>query len=118
MRGNLDGYGHQLVARAAAAQMGNTLPAQAEDFTRLGAGGDSQVHLAVERGDTDLVAEDRLGDIYIQIKQYVIAFAAEEVMFADVDFKVEVPVRTAVGARLAFACQANLGRQGRHRPGC
>ena len=85
-------------------QEGASLASQRKYFSGLGAGWNGQLRRSIHRGNFNIRAKHRLGDVHVQIKQNVRPLAAEELVLFDLDIHVQVAGRAAVHSRLTFSC--------------
>src|SRR5690606_10027090 len=99
-------HGDDLVAVAHLAQARHALTPQAELGTGLGAGGQAQLLLAVERGDGEARPERRLSHADLEPVVQVVASALQERVRLHLDVEVEVACRGAVDAGVALARHA------------
>ena len=95
------------IAGVAAAHALDALATQAEGLAALGAFGQVDGGLALQRGHVDLAAQGGGGDADRHLAVQVVALALEDVVLAQPDLDVEVASRTAVLARLAVAAGAD-----------
>src|SRR6058998_4301723 len=86
----LDDHADDLVSPAVAVQVGDATPLQREDLARLGAGGDLDPRLALERRHLDLHPQGRLREAERDLAYDVVPLAHEERMLALAEHDVEV----------------------------
>src|ERR1051325_9479950 len=103
MRGRLGRRADELVALAVVAVgVAHAFPFQAKDFSRLRAGGNFHLDLALERRHVDLRAERGLHETDRHIADDVESFADEKRMLRDLDDDVQIAGLPAIGAAFAF----------------
>src|SRR3990167_7265234 len=109
--GELDGRFHRHVAVQVAGVAGahafDAFAAQAEGLAALGAFGQVDGGLALQRGHVDLAAQGGDGHAHRHLAVQVVAFALEDVVLAQADLDVEVARGAAVLARFAVAGAAD-----------
>jgi hypothetical protein len=93
----------ELVAGAAASDIGQSLSLDAKDAAVLGSRGNFELFFAVEAGDIDSGAEGGLGKANGDEGDEVVSVAFEEIVGLYCDVAVEVSSGTAHSPGLAFA---------------
>src|SRR2546427_1665773 len=101
----LDEHADDLVSPTVAVQVGDAASLQPEDLARLGARGDLDPRLAVERGHLDLRPQGGLSEAERDLAHHVGSLADEERMLAHAEHDVEVAGHAGVRAGLALAAQ-------------
>jgi len=86
-------------------QIDDALALEAQDFSRLRARGNLQLHLALERWHFDLGADRSLRETDRRLDYHVVVLAHEHLVLFDVDDDVEIALRAAAVAGLAFVAQ-------------
>src|SRR5688572_18312397 len=94
---------YQDITTPSDARIGHTPTLQAKYFARLGAGGNSQLFPAVQRGNFNRRPERHLGVADRHGADQVLAVALEERVLADGDEAVAISRRTAGGTGISFA---------------
>src|SRR5580704_15999674 len=96
---------YQLIAASVAVEIDDALALEAQDFSRLRSRRDLELHLAFERRHFDLGSDRRLRETDRRLDDHVVVLAHEHLVLLDVDDDVEIALRPAAVAGLAFAAQ-------------
>src|SRR6266446_2535693 len=100
--GNLEAHGGVEVAARAAVRMRHPLAAQAQNGSRLGAGGDADRLVPLERRNLHLAAERRQGDRDRRLHLEIGPVTPEQRVILDLDHHVQVAGPAPVNAPLAL----------------
>src|SRR5208282_294090 len=98
-------HANHLIAAPIAMQIDDALALEPQHFARLGAGGNLELDLAVQRRHVDFASERRLRKADRHFNDDVVFLAGEELMLLDVDDDVQVASGSSPVAGLAFAPQ-------------
>src|SRR5438045_4297634 len=100
---------HELVAPAAAADVGHALALEPEGLPVLGPGRDRDLDRAVQRRDLDPIAKRRLDQVHPQLVDDVLLAPLQLRVLLDAQHDVEVARRSAPIAGLPLPAEADLG---------
>ena len=96
---------------------GTPLPLRVKTLPGCVPAGIARRVVAVDGGHFDLGAQGGLGDVDVQVEQDIILAAAEELVRLDLDFQVQVAVRTAVWRPAGLRPPGGSACRCRPRPG-
>src|SRR5579863_3624190 len=100
-----DDHLDQLIAAPVAVKIDDALALEPQDFSRLRARRNLELHFALERRHFDLGAHRRLRKADRHLDYHVVVLAHEHLVLLDVDDDVEIALRSAAVAGLALAAQ-------------
>src|SRR5208282_1811740 len=100
-----DNYLDELIAAAVAVKVDDALALEAQDFSRLRGGRNLELDFAFERRHFDLGADRRLRKADRRLDYHVVVLAHEHRVLFDVNYDVEIALRSAAVAGLALAAQ-------------